>query len=151
MKTLTLALVALSCVLLATAGRAEDPAPLRGQQLEDSAQKIKRLQQERLTALKDVAELTGHLARQGRASLEEACEARLAAFQAELELTERPADRLTLCQNVVGVLQQYEDLARAQKASARGTEANVLKVKARRLEAEIRLEQAKAELGEAGK
>ena len=45
---------------------------------------------------------------------------------------------------MVDALKQYEALADSRRQHAQGTHAAVLKIKARRLEAEVRWEQAKA-------
>ncbi len=149
MKTLTLALTALSFALFAALVCAEDPAAAKREQpLPETAQKIKQLRQERLAALQAASDLAGRLAEQGRATIEEACEARVAALQAELELAERPADQVALCQSTVDTLEQYEELAKARKAAARGTELSVVRAKVWKLEMLIRLEEAKAKLAE---
>jgi len=118
------------------------PAPK--EQIEESAKKIKELQKERIATLKEMADQLNTLFRAGRASFEEVCEARLLLLKAELDAAEKESDRITLYKNFVDVLKKYEEWAEQRKAGGRVPEATVLNVKARRLEAEILLEQAKA-------
>jgi outer membrane protein TolC len=90
-----------------------------------------------------MAAVLGTLFRNGDVSFDEVLEAKLLVLKAELEIAEKQSDRIALYQNIVDELQQYEQWAAAQVQSGRGTPASLLKIKARRLEAEIRLEQAK--------
>jgi membrane fusion protein (multidrug efflux system) len=64
--------------------------------------------------------------------------------EAELDAAEKEADRVAALKSLVEVLQELEETAKARKANAEGSEAPVLKIKARRLEAEVRLERAQA-------
>lgn len=110
---------------------------------DDADKKVKELQKERIATLKAIADLNTRLFQSGRASFEAALEARVLVFEAELESAEKESDRSKLYENLVDVLKQYEEVAKQRAKTAQGTEAAVLKVKARRLDAEIHLEQAK--------
>lgn len=167
MKMLTLTLTVSSALLLASANRVMQVpkerrnalmalaevtteravsarAPLAAAGPPASADKVKDLQKERIATLKALAEVTTKLAVNGRAPLEEALEARLLLLEAEADAAEKEADRITLYTGCVDTLKEYEKLADARKQAALGTEATVLKIKARRLEVEIRLEQARS-------
>jgi membrane fusion protein (multidrug efflux system) len=120
----------------------------RKEQIQKSARKVKELQKERIATLKAMADLNTKLFQSGRGSFEAAFEARVLVFEAELAAAEKESERIRLYKNFLDVLKEYEDLARQRVKAARGTEASVLKVKARRLEAEIHLEQAKVRMPE---
>ena len=49
-------------------------------------------------------------------------------------------------ENLVEVFEDFEETAKARKHSAEGTETAILKIKARRLDAKIRLERTRAQL-----
>ncbi|WP_161967349.1 hypothetical protein [Fimbriiglobus ruber] len=68
--------------------------------------------------------------------------ARMSLLKAELDAAEKESDRIALYKKTLDALKKYEEVATARKAAARGTELSTLKVKARRLEIEISLEQA---------
>jgi hypothetical protein len=118
------------------------------EQLEASAERIKELKKERIAALKEQIEtLNSILPRPALAGWDrsgELLEARLLLLQAELEVTEEGADRIALYRGAVESLKQYEEAAQREVDRARGTRAAVLRIKARRLEVEIQLEQAEA-------
>jgi hypothetical protein len=116
----------------------------RKDQTEESAKKVKELQKERIATLKEMVDQTTNLFQNARVSFEEVCEARLLVLKAELDAAEKQSDRITLYKKIVDVLKEYEQSANAQREFARRTPADILKVKARRLEAEINLERAKA-------
>jgi outer membrane protein TolC len=116
----------------------------RKDQTEESAKRVKELQKERIATLKQIVDQTTKGYERGSVSFEEVLEARLLVLNAELDAAEKESDRITLYKNTVDVLKEYENLAEARVKAGRGTQASALKVKARRLEAEINLERAKA-------
>ena len=118
--------------------------PSREGPTEGPAKKVKELQKERIATLKEMAAQIATLYKSGRALGVDLYEARLLVLKAELDAAEKDSDRVTLCKKIVDVLKEYETWADEKVKSARETRAFVLKVKARRLEAEIHLEQAKA-------
>jgi len=114
------------------------------QEFQKSADKVKELQQERISALKAVAEMETLLHKSGKAPPEAALEAKVLVAEAELDAAEKELDRIAILKRLVKALQQLEETARARKAAAEASEVPILKIKARRLEAEIRLERAQA-------
>ncbi|OWK45732.1 RNA polymerase sigma factor [Fimbriiglobus ruber] len=110
----------------------------------EAARKIKDLQAERITTLRDLTETSLALYKNARASYEGALEARILLLKAELEVATDDAARMDLYKKCVDALTGYEEIAKAQHQGARGTIAAVLGIKARRLEVEIQIEQAKA-------
>ena len=64
-------------------------------------------------------------------------------LRAELAAAEKASDRVALS-NFVEVMKNYGEIAEAQYKAGTGTHAAVLTFKARRLEAEIQLERARA-------
>jgi outer membrane protein TolC len=70
-------------------------------------------------------------------------EASILLFKAELETAEKGSDRISLYKKIVDSLNQYEELAKVQLGVGKVTTGDVLKIKARRLEFEIQLEQEK--------
>jgi len=146
MRMPALILTVLAAALLIAPARPQDKGnPARKDQAEESARKIKELQKERIAILKAMVDQVTKLVQTGRASFDEACEARLLLLKAELDAAEKESDRITLYKNFVDVLKEFESWAEQRWQAARGTQAAVLKIKARRLEAEILLERAKAE------
>ncbi|VTR92523.1 unnamed protein product [Gemmata massiliana] len=142
---------AVAVLLAVPAGAQEKINLLNKGKSEESAQKIKALQKERIAALKDVAEQTAALFKNGRTTADEVYEARLTALRAELDAAEKGPERVALHKSVVDVLKEYETWAVAQHEAARATAATALKVKARRLESEIHLERATIEAGKENK
>jgi len=139
MRILALIVIVAAGTFLPSA-RAQD----KGNQALKSADKVKELQQERIATLKAMADVETALLKTGKTSPEAVLEARVLLGEAELDAAEKESDRITVLKNLVDVLKELEQTAKARKNAAEGTEAAVLKVKARRLEAEIRLEQARA-------
>lgn len=143
-----LILTVMAATLLIAHASPQDRVKLsRKEQIEESAKKVKELQKERIVTLKEMADLISRLSSRsvnGRASNEEVLEARLLVLKAELDAAEKESDRITIYKNIVDELKKYEKFADAQVKFARGTVATTLKFKARRLEAEIDLERAKA-------
>ncbi len=149
MRTPARILTVLAATLLIAPASAQDKAnPPRKEPTPESARKVKDLQKERLAVLKALTEQLTRLYQGARVEFDELFEARVQLFQAELDAAEKQSDRLTLYKNFVEELKQYEKIAQGRVEAARGSMASVLKIKARRLEAEIRLEQAMAEKSE---
>jgi outer membrane protein TolC len=105
--------------------------------------KVKDLQKERVTVLTELVEQANTGFRTGRSSYEEVLEAQVQLLNARLDLAEKAADRVALYEGTVAVLKSYEEVAKGRVESGRGTAAAALRIRARRLEVEIRLEQAK--------
>jgi membrane fusion protein (multidrug efflux system) len=151
MRMPALILTVVAATLLMAVASAQDRVNLsRKEEIQKSAKKVKELQKERIATLKAMADLNARLFQSGRVSFEAALEARVMVFEAELGAAEKESDRVTLYKNLVDVLKEHEEVAKQRVKTARGTEASVLKVKARRLEAEIHLEQAKVKMPDLG-
>jgi membrane fusion protein, multidrug efflux system len=147
MRMLALILTVVAATLLTAPASPQDRVnPSRKEQLQQAAKKVKELQKERIATLKAMADVNTRLFQSGKASFEEALEAMVLVFEAELDAAEKETERIKLYKNLVDVLKGYEEVARQRVQTARGTEAAVLKARARRLEAEIHLEQAKAKM-----
>jgi len=125
-------------VALVSAASAQDKPSI-----EESTKKVKELQKERIAALKAAAEISQKLAQAFRLDISEAMENRMTLLKAELEAAETESDRIALYKKALEDLKACEQLAKDQFAAARATELPLHKVKARRLEIEIALEQAK--------
>jgi hypothetical protein len=100
---------------------------------------VRELQKERITTLDDIFTSSMALAKKGRGEFGEALDARMALLQAELEIAEQGADRVALYKKALDSMKELEQLAAARKAAAQGTERDVLRAKAMRLEIEIAL------------
>lgn len=66
-------------------------------------------------------------------------DARATLLRAELEIAEKEADRTALYKTALESMKELEQSAAARMAAAQGTELDVLKAKAKRLEIEIAL------------
>jgi hypothetical protein len=75
--------------------------------------------------------------------LTEVYEVRRLLLNAELDAAEKQSDRITLYQNFVNGMKEYEKMVAQRVETARAPRSSFLKVKAIRLEAEIHLERAK--------
>jgi len=139
-----------TATFLAPTAAQRDTAILRTA-ADESAAKIKDLQKERIATLKELVEVSARLYQIARAPYEEVLDAQVLLLKAELEAAEKESERIALYKNFVDVLKSYEKIALAQKEAGRGTNTAVLKFKARRLEAEIHLEQARAKGAREGK
>lgn len=143
MKMAATFLTAVAAILsVAPASPQDGVNPRAKEQIEASAQRIKDLQKERIAVLERVVEQLNALAQRAQAEPGEVMEATLLLFQARLDAAEKMADRVTLYKNLANLLKQYEEAAHQRAQAARGTEAALLKIRAKRLEAEIHLEQA---------
>jgi hypothetical protein len=150
MKMPALFLTFVAMLLHVTPASAEDGAKPVAKD-STTAQKIKELQKERIETLRKLVEQLTKLAVNARAEFSEALEARLQLLQAEADAAETAADRIALYKAAIDSLKQYEELATGRYQAARGTEAAILKIKVRRLELEIRLEQLKSKASKEGK
>ncbi len=145
MRIATLILTVIAALLLMAPASPQDRVnPSRKERIEGSAKKVKELQKERIATLKEMADLITDQFRNGRVPFEEVLEARLLVFKAELDAAEKESDRITLYKNIVDELKKFETVADQRVKAAQGSQSTFLKVKARRLEAEINLERAKA-------
>jgi len=147
MRTPALILTVVAATLLLTPAGAHDRENLaRKEQVQKPTKKVMELQKERIATLKAMADVNTKLFQTGRGSFEALLEARVLLFEAELDAADKESDRITLYKNLVDVLKGFEEVANQKVKTGRGTEATVLMIKARRLKAEIHLEQAKAKM-----
>jgi hypothetical protein len=112
--------------------------------IDESTAKIKELQKERIATLRELVTLSTKLYQSARASYDEALDAQVQLLKAELDAADKASDRVALYNDFVATMKGYEKLAAAQKEAGRGTSAAILKFRAKRLEAEIQLERARA-------
>lgn len=134
--------LAIGALFMGSASSQDDAGRATGQQA--ASLKVKQLQNERVVALKDLAQVTDTLYRKARAEAGPAYDTRQLLLNAEVELTESDAERIKLYEDFVSAMKEYEEIATVRKQAARGTEADVLKAKTVRLEAEIGLEKLKS-------
>jgi hypothetical protein len=125
--------------------------PAAQEQIGASAQKIKELQKERIAILKEVVDEAVRNYQKARGSYEEVLKAQMLFLQAELDAAEKESERVTLFKRAVETLSQYEKSAQRDFQGGRATNAPILRIKARRLEVEIQLEQAKIKEAKEGK
>lgn len=153
MKMPALILTVLAAALSAARAGALDKAnPSAAGRAEESAKKVKELQKERIATLEELVNIATAQYQQGRVSSYEAVvEATMQLLKARLDAAEKEADRVALYQQSVDLLKQVEKVASARMAAGRGTNIEVLGIKARRLEVEIQLERAKAKEAKGGK
>jgi hypothetical protein len=130
--------------LLTAAGASDAPSK---ETPDSTAKTVAELRQERIAALKAVVELGMRLAPAGHAQIRDVAEARMNLLSAELEAADTEADRISLCKEALVPLKQYEAMAQAAKEAARGTELDILAIKANRLQVEIWLKQAESKAG----
>lgn len=142
MKTTVLLVAVLAAAFLtAVANSQEGTAPKTEQG--GAATKVKDLQQQRIATLKEIVEAFSAQRQNGRGSFEDLIDAKVQLLNAELEIASSDAERVTICESIVKQFVTLEEVAQANREGARGTYTAVLKAKANRLEAEIRLEQMK--------
>ena len=145
MRKPALVLAVMAATLLTAPASPQDKVnPPRKDKTEESAKKIKEIQRERIATLKQLVDVYSRRRERRQASFEEVAEARLLLLNAELDAAEKGSSRITLYKSIVDVLKEGEKFAEEAARIGGGTEARMLKVKARRLEAEINLERAKA-------
>jgi hypothetical protein len=152
MRLFTSILAVSAAALLASSAPAQGrAAPASKDQAEGSAKKVKELRKERIAVLKDLTDQLTRLYQSARVSFDEVLAARQSLAEAELEAAETDKERVKIYEGLVAELKAYESTAEAQRKAGRGTAANVLEAKARRLEAQIHLERAKMKLAKAKK
>lgn len=143
MKMPALILVAVAAILPAAPASPQDGAkPTAKEQIEASEQKIKELKTQRLAVLKTVTAFFEQLCKAKRGYVDGLLEARQLLTEAELEAAKTDAERIAIHKNLVATLNGYVSLAGAVVGAGQATEEVVLRAKAKKLEAEIRLERA---------
>ncbi len=143
MRALILTVMA-AALLIAPASPQDKGNPPPKNPIEESAKKIKELHKERIAVLKDLVDLSTKLFYATRASYGEVLEAELQLLQAELDAAEKESERITIYKDFLDRMKKCQQAAEAQHQAGRATMLPILTFKARRLEAEINLERAKA-------
>jgi hypothetical protein len=151
-------LLAAAALLVSPARSQERASPAGKSPADESVKKVKELRKERIAVLKEYVAVLIELRKKpvpdefgGGVQYEDVLEAKRLLCEAELEAAETDTERVELYTRLVGVLKDLEMQAEHKMAMARGLITGVLKAKARRLEAEIYLEQAKMKVAKAGK
>jgi hypothetical protein len=138
-----LILVAVAAILsVAPASPPDGVKPTPKEQIEASERKIKELKAERLDVLKRMTGLFEYLCKVSRRHVDDLLEARQLLTEAELEAAKTDAERIAILKNLVATLKGYESVAGSVVKAGQATEEVALRAKAKRLEAEIRLERA---------
>lgn len=144
MRIWALIVAVLAVVFLSAPASAQDAGSPPGKPaVRQIAGKIGELQKLRIVTLKALVDTETALYSIGKTSPEAVLEAKVLLHEAELAAAEKDSDRIGILQSLVDARTQQEETAKARKRNAEATEAPVLKAKAARLEAEIRLEQAR--------
>lgn len=125
---------------LVSAAGAEDKPKDR---VEESTQKIKDLGAERIATLTKLVDQASAQFQRAQGSYEDVLEDQMLLLRARLDAAGKESDRIELYENAIKLLTQTEKVAQGHIAPGRGSETAVLKIRARRLDVEIQLEQAK--------
>ena len=112
---------------------------------------MKELRKERIAVLKKLTDQLTILFKNATVPYDEVLESMQSLSEAELEIAETDKERVELYKKLIDALKQREAVAEAQWKAARATETSVLKWRAKRLVAEIHLEQAKLKVANAAK
>jgi hypothetical protein len=115
-------------------GRAGDDAKLRG------------LLQERLKAVRTLAERAKQLHKQGAATQEEVRQADLRVYKAELDLCDTAKERVVVLEKIAKVYEEVEDHLTALAKQGAASSESVIEAKLSRLEAQIAVERERAKL-----
>ena len=131
----------IAMALLMAAAVAQEKTPR--EQPGASAARVNDLRKERIAALHEAADVSLKLAQNARVEVREALDDRVALLTAELDAAGEESGRAAPRKRALDALKAMEELAQARAAHGRGTQLDVLRVKARRLEVEMQVEQAK--------
>ena len=109
---------------------------------------MRELQKQRLAVLREIADMVKVRQEAGNATPMDVLTAERDVITAELELCASDKERVEVLERAVALEKQLEDLIAQQYRAGvgPGSPAEVLRVKARRLQVEIDLEKAKARL-----
>jgi hypothetical protein len=145
-------LAVIAATLLVSPIRSQEGAtPASKDKTDASAKKVQELRKERIAVLEKMTEQLAALFRTAKVDYVEVLEAQRLLLEAKLDAAETDKERVELYKQLVDVLKAREKSAEARRQAGREIEPNVLKARARRLEAEIHLEQAKMKAAKAGK
>lgn len=148
MRVAVLILTAVAALGAITPVRAQEKPNPGKEERPKAASKVKELQRERIAVLQSLVDVNTTLFQRGRAPFEGVLEARELLFEARLATAEKEPDRIALYKELVDALRQAEAAAKGRLESGRATEAEILRIRARRLQAEIHLSQRSAKAPE---
>lgn len=133
--------LAVACVLAAGLGGLISlrPSPAAA----PGGDKLNALLAERLATLREVVKLTEANYNAGSGSRDKVIEARFAVLAAELDMCETGPDRVKVLERVVAETKQLEAEAEELVRGRVAPQTTALAAKARRLDAEIKLERAR--------
>jgi outer membrane protein TolC len=132
--------MALVATLLVAGAALGSPVPqAKGPSPEEMAE-LKALCKERVEALQEAYRVKWEEYKAGRATLQVVLELRKELGKAEVDLEEKPEDRITILGNNVKMLKEVEDATKEKFDGGRVTYGDVQMSKAARLEAEIALQ-----------
>lgn len=131
MKQLLLLSVAFVAGTLMSAGSAH----------EDSARKLRELHRERVETLQQLIQDLESQKSNRQVSRDEIMQTNLQLLRAQLDAAQSNNERMTLHQNIVDLMSEWEDMAEQVVKKAHVERSLYLKAKADRLKAEIDMEQ----------
>jgi len=150
-KSVSMLAVIAATLMVSSAPAQERATPANIARTEESAKKVKELRKERIAVLKKLTDQLTILFKNATVPYDEVLESMQSLSEAELEIAETDKERVELYKKLIDALKQREAVAEAQWKAARATETSVLKWRAKRLVAEIHLEQAKLKVANAAK
>jgi hypothetical protein len=118
----------------AAAGPATQPA---------SPDRVRELMTQRRDLLRQIVQSSEIRFQKGQGSAEELAEDVVAAFRAELDLAASQGERIRLHEQIVEKMRELESRAEKMWQNGRIVETAAMRARARRMEAEIALEQAR--------
>jgi hypothetical protein len=151
MKSASIVAVLAAMLLVSSTLAQEKAAPVTKDQADESVKKVKKLREERIATLEEVVDDLTILFKASRGDYEDLLEAQRVLIEAKLEYAETDEERVKLYEKLVAILKKRETYAEGLAQAGRVVRPIVLKAKARRLAAEIHLEQAKMKLAKPAK
>jgi hypothetical protein len=146
MRSASIVAVMAAMFLVSSTHSQETAAPAGKDQTDESVKKVKELQEARLETLAKVVEQYAALVKSARATIDDVWEAQQLLNEARLDVAETDEQRVRVYESLVALLKSRETYAEGQAQAGRDIQPNALKARARRLEGEIHLEQAKMKL-----
>jgi hypothetical protein len=128
-------------IVVASAIAADWPASRH----DGASAQLESLLKERRDVVRKLVEIVNRRYQTGMVTQESVILASNLLLDAELELARTKAERIAVCQKLVGNLRQLEQAAEARHERTMGSADDVLKAKAARLKAEIQLVRENAE------
>ncbi len=151
MRYASILAVIAATLLVSFAPSQDKAAPASKNPTDESAKKVKDLRTERVVTLEKMVDELMAQFRQKRVQYDDVLDGQRLLIEAKLDAAETDEARFGLHERLVDVLKQRETNAEGLAKAGRELPSNVLKARARRLEAEIHLEQAKMKLAKLDK